>query len=476
MLTVLKNFRIVDKNTDAPGTVIIENGIIKEIISHQDCFANHHADPSIDRADVVINGLKSPFDGGGPGESPNERLPVLMPAFVDLHAHFRDPGFPEKEVLESASLAAAAGGYGAIVCMANTKPVMDSAEKAAALKCRSDALDLIDLYPVMSLTKNMEGRELSGLAGLPSKNGNAYTGPLMLSEDGRDIARDDIFLQALKEASRIGIPVSCHCDAGGREAEKAKQAGESRSVWSRIEENIATERVIALGKEARCHIHIAHVSTKEAVRIVRNAKAATANPHHPLTCEATPHHIALSEARAHELGDESYGRVNPPLRGEEDRQALIEAILDGTIDAIATDHAPHTEEDKAKGAPGFSGLETSFAACNTALVKSGRMDMRRLSALMSANPACILGLGGLNGLCGLSGLSGLSGRGFILPGFRADLVIADIHKKWKVDPAAFKSRGKNPAFTGMELWGKVLMTLRGGRIVFQMSRFQNVKF
>jgi dihydroorotase len=455
MMTVLKNFRIVDKNTDMPGALIIENGIIREIISYGDSSANHHIDSLIDRADVVINGLEVPFGGGGL----EEQLPVLMPAFVDLHAHFRDPGFPEKEVLESASLAAAAGGYGAIVCMANTKPVVDSAEKMAALKSRSCALDLIDLYPVMSLTKNMEGRELSDLAGLPAKNESAYNGPLMLSEDGRDIACDDIFLQAMKEARRIGIPVSCHCDAGGKEAEKAKQAGESRNVWSRIEENIATERAIALGKEARCHIHIAHVSTKEAAAIVRSAKAAMADPRKLLTCEAAPHHIALTGARSHELGDESYGRVNPPLRGEEDRQALVEAILDGTIDAIATDHAPHTEEDKAKGAPGFSGLETSFAACNTVLVKSGFMDIRRLSALMSANPARILGL---------DSSSRGGGRGFILPGFRADLVIADIHKKWKVDPGAFKSRGKNSAFTGMDLWGKIVMTLRGGRIIFQI--------
>jgi dihydroorotase len=171
-----------------------------------------------------------------------------MPAFVDLHAHFRDPGFPEKETLESAALAAAAGGYGTVVCMANTKPVTDTVEKALALKKRSDNLGLIDLYPVLSLTKNMEGRELSEISALDAKQNTVR----MLSEDGKDVADDGIFLAAFAEARRLGIPVSCHCDAGGPEAEAAKKAGKTRDVWSRIEENVATKRAIELGKKSGC--------------------------------------------------------------------------------------------------------------------------------------------------------------------------------------------------------------------------------
>jgi dihydroorotase len=181
-----------------------------------------------------------------------------------------------------------------------------------------------------------------------------------------------------------------------------------------------------------------------------------------LTCEATPHHIACTEADARALGDESLGRVNPPLREEADRRAIVRAIQDGTIDAIATDHAPHTMKDKALGAPGFSGLETAFPVCYTELVLGGAgpggvFDLRRLSSLMSAAPARILGFGGNDS----------PGRGRIAPGLRADLVLVDPEAVRKVDPAAFKTRGKNTPFAGRELYGRVLMTIHGGRVVFE---------
>ncbi|GHV37827.1 dihydroorotase [Spirochaetia bacterium] len=446
MLTVLKNFHIVDESTDMHGSVLIEDGIIRKIISDDADFPIN--------ADQIIEG----------------RGLTLMPAFVDLHAHFRDPGLSEKETLESAALAAAAGGYGTVVCMANTKPVTDTPEKALALKKRSDNLGLIDLYPVLSLTKNMEGTELSGITELDANQQTVR----MLSEDGKDVADDALFLAAFAEARRLGIPVSCHCDAGGPEAEAAKKAGKGRDVWSRIEENAATRRAIELGKKAGAHVHIAHVSTKEAAAMVREAKhsaengangmdgsvrcSASRSSAFTLTCEATPHHIALTKEDAHILGDESWGRVNPPLRSEEDRLAMIEAILDGTIDAIATDHAPHSETDKAAGVPGFTGLETGFAVCLSCLTGEGAakdhqntVDLKRLSFLMSANPARILGL---------------HDRGRIAAGLRGDLVIADTEALWTVESALFKSRGKNSPFQGRALRGKILLTLHGGRVVF----------
>jgi dihydroorotase len=425
---VLKNFRMVDEAADVFGTLVVEDGIIREV-------AAGAADAG-SSADMVI-------DGYGFGEGA-----VLMPAFVDLHAHFRDPGFPKKETLESASLAAAAAGYGTVVCMANTDPVIDTLEKAVSLKERSDALGLIDLYPVLSLSKNMEGRELSGIRNLPA--GCAL--PLMLSEDGKDLADERLFLAAMAEARRLGIPVSCHCDFGGIEAEAAKAAGRPRAEWSRIEENNAVRRAIELGKRAGCHVHIAHVSTMEAAALIREAKKSPpANPHFTLTCEATPHHIGAAEEDAVRMGAESLGRVNPPLRSEADRRAIGAAVCDGVIDAIATDHAPHSEADKAAGAPGFTGLETAFAACLSTL----NIDLRRLSALMSANPARILGL-----------YKGPGGRGRIAQGQRADLVIADTRAVWKVRPEQFKSRGKCSPFTGRELRGKIFVTIRGGMITF----------
>ncbi|MDR0758741.1 MAG: dihydroorotase [Treponema sp.] len=436
---ILKNFRIIDEYTDTVGSVLIEDGRISAVSPR---FTGQAA-VCID-AEALLSG----------------RRLVLMPAFTDLHAHFRDPGpgpacdsLPA-ETLESASLAAAAGGYGTVVCMANTKPPVDALKTAAAIKTRADALGLIDLYPAMSLTAGMEGRSLSEIAALSP--GHPF--PRLLSEDGRDVADDGLFLAAFAEARRLGLAVSCHCDAGGPEAEAAKRSGADRAVWSRIEENNAARRVLDLGRRAGCRVHIAHVSTGEAADMIRQAKAVLRERAGPeggfsLTCEVTPHHLALTEETARILGDESYGRVNPPLRTEADRRALIAAVLDGTIDAIATDHAPHGDVDKVKGAPGFAGLETAFAVCRTELVREGRLSLSRLSALMSARPARILGLG--------------ESRGRIAPGFRADILILDPDAPWTVEPAAFRSRGKNSPFAGRELAGRVFMTFHEGRVVYE---------
>jgi dihydroorotase len=290
----------------------------------------------------------------------------------------------------------------------------------------------------------------------------------MLSEDGRDVADDRLFLAAMREARRLGLPVSCHCNFGGTEAEAAKRAGQPRNVWSRIEENNAVRRAIALGKEAGCHIHIAHVSTKEAAALIREAKAAAVPPF-TLTCEATPHHIALTGEDAAVMGAGSYGRVNPPLRNGEDRRAIVAAVRDGIIDAIATDHAPHREADKAAGAPGFTGLETAFGVCYRELVLPGVLSLSRLSALMSANPARIAfgkapGQGPFPGR--EPGMEEGPDRGRIAPGRRADLVVVDTEAEWIVDTAAFKSRGKNSPFAGWKMRGKIVMTIHQGRIVF----------
>jgi dihydroorotase len=448
-ITLLKNFRLVDEETDMPGSIVIRGGLIQEILpENKDGFDSPSTEKTIEhyarKSSMVIDGK------GG----------IIMPAFVDLHAHFRDPGFPEKENLESASLAAAAGGFGTVVCMANTKPVIDTAEKAADLRRRSGALGLIDLWPALSLSQNMEGKELSGIVKLAAppreqvadsaRNAGGVYYPRLLSEDGKDVRDDGLLLAAFREARRLGIPVSCHCDAGGSEADEAKKQGKPRSVWSRIEENNAVRRAIALGKEASCHVHIAHISTKESADLVRRAKARGFS----LSCEAAPHHIYCTEEDALRMGDESYGRVNPPLRAEEDRQAILAALADGTVDAIATDHAPHCEQDKLTGAPGFTGLETAFAVCYTALVRGPRdgIDLRRLSALMSANPGRLLGFNGE--------------RGRILPGSRADLVIVDTETPWTVNTNSFKSRGHCSPVQGRVLYGKIIMTVHAGHIVF----------
>ena len=455
MRIILKDFRIIDEETDRSGTVIIEDGIITEILP---------AGASLSERDSSAGMLID-----GKGLSPSNAPPVLMPAFVDLHAHFRDPGpfendaslpsevsLPSKvsplaEVLESASLAAVAGGFGTVVCMANTRPATDSVEKAAALKARSDTLGLIDLYPVISLTKGMEGKELTALSAIAPGSGL-----LMLSEDGKDIVDDDLFLAAMTEAKRIGIPISCHC-----------------SLYD--DENRDVSRVIELGKKALCHIHIAHVSTKEAIETIRQAKAAAkaelaaapAEGGFKLSCEAMPHNICLTKEDAARLGETTHGRVNPPLRSEEDRKALIQALADGTVDAIATDHAPHSQAGKEAGAPGFSGFENAFAAVFTELCRdsaSSAISLKDLSSLMSARPARLL-FGNSSKDCSCDHNCECS-CGRILPGCRADLVIVDTEASWVVEPSAFKSRGKNSPFAGRKLYGKVLMTLHRGKVVY----------
>jgi len=435
MRIILKNFRLVDEETDALGSIIVQDGIIAEV----------QADDSL--PDEKLSGAAMIIDGKNLSSS--DELSVLMPAFVDLHAHFRDPGpggngilpsevAPPSEVLESGCMAAIAGGFGTVVCMANTKPAIDTIEKATSLKKRSDIIGLIDLFPVMSLSKNMEGKELSGITAI-SANGSLYM-PLMLSEDGKDPDNDDLFLAAMKEAKRIGIPISCHCDLGG-------------------DENNAVRRVIELGKKAGCRIHIAHVSTKKALQTIRETKqeiTAEATPDgFALSCEAMPHHLCLTEEDANKLGAKTWGRVNPPLSFEEDRQALINALKDGTVDAIATDHAPHSVADKEAGAPGFSGFETAFAALYTEHVRGGAIGLKRLSSLLSANPARLLGFGNS------------TKRGLLLPGCAADLAIVDTEAAWVVEPEKFFSRGKNSPFAGRQLHGKILMTLHKGRVVFE---------
>jgi dihydroorotase len=432
-IIVLKNFRIVDENVNMLGSVVVEDGIIREVFpGTAEVFDNRLSNR---RLDQFLDSARSVIDGG----ERSERWGLtLFPAMTDLHAHFREPGFPDKENLESASLAAAAGGYGTVVCMANTNPVIDTPEAAAAIKLRSDTLGLIDLYPAMSLTKGMEGKELSLITRLVSPTSGPERlpchPPLLLSEDGKDVAEDGLLLSAFAEARRLGLPVSCHVEG--------------------LEESLAVGRVIRLGRKAGCHVHIAHISTEKTADMIRRAKAKAGNAGEgfALTCEATPHHLTLDREAAAAPGAETWGRVNPPLGTEEDRRALKSALLDGTIDTIATDHAPHSRGDKKLGAPGFSGLETAFSVCLTELVCEGGLSLSRLSSLMSAAPARILGL---------------DDRGRIAPGFRADFFIADTDARHRFDPGLFKTKGANSPFTGKEIRGKIIMTIHQGRIVYE---------
>jgi dihydroorotase len=351
-----------------------------------------------------------------------------------------------------------AGGYGTIVVMANTKPVIDTLELATSIYMRSQELGLVDVYPVLSLTRQMAGTDCSHLKDLVVNDSPDF--PVrMLSEDGKDVVDDQVFEEVMQEANRLELPVSCHCEAGGGLSNRSKEQGDSRSVWSRIDENEGTRRALNLGQKTGAHVHIAHVSTREAIAMVRQAKALNGSVNNSgndsVTCEVTPHHLALTEEDARLLGEESYGRVNPPLRTSKDIQQLIQALVDGTVDAIATDHAPHTAEEKAMGTPGFIGLETAFSVCYEQLVRTGHISLSKLSALLSANPAKILRL---------------ADRGCIKSGMVADLVLLDVRGNTVVTPQKLHSRSKNTPFMGRSLPAQILMTIHRGVIVYQNTR------
>jgi dihydroorotase len=407
MSVFFDNFRIIDAESDFTGAVFVKNGVISKVFREAGGASYNNAK---EEAALVIKG------GGNL---------ALLPGFIDMHVHFRAPGFPDKEVLESGALAAVRGGFTTAVCMANTEPVIDNYALARALRERASELRLADIYPVLSLTEGMRGKRPVP----PPESGIEWKDILLLSEDGRDIVDDGVFLAALTGAAKAGVPVSCHCDIGGEAA--------------------AVKRAIELGQKARCRLHIAHVSTAETCDIIREAKKSEATGF-KLSAEAAPHHLALTNASAQALGSASFGKVAPPLAGEDDRLAVIRALKDGVIDVIATDHAPHTTEDKLNGAPGFTGLETAFAVANSTLVHGALFTPQDLSRLMSARPAAILGL---------------ERRGLIAETFRADLVIADTEAQMRVE-AAFASRGKNSPYIGKTFRGEIIMTLCEGRICY----------
>jgi dihydroorotase len=421
---IFRNFRIADAFTDMTGTVVVDGDKIAAVFPGPE----KPACPAAGECGEIV------FDGRG-------RL-VLTSGFVDMHAHFREAVTPcgegdgggGKETLESASLAAARGGYTSVVCMANTTPAIDSAAAAVSVKRRSDALGLVNLYPAVSLTEGRRGTTLSPCLVCPP--GTAGYRPPLLSDDGSDVADDGLFAAALARAAEYGILVSCHCDIGGEAA--------------------AVERAVRLwsGNGAAGRLHIAHVSTAGAAELVRRQKRQPCGG--KLSAEATPHHIALTARDGEAAGAETFGRVAPPLRAEADRRAVIEALRDGSINAIATDHAPHTTDDKLNGAPGFSGLETAFAVCNTALVKENGFSPQKLFSLMSAEPARLLGL---------------DGAGAVAPGKNADLVILDMEREIVFDGEKLASRGKNSLFLGKKLFGAALLTLCEGKIVYHSPSF-----
>lgn len=414
---LIKNVYIIDpdNSTDGLGDIFIKNGVF--------------ADPETAEGNVEI------INGSGM---------KAAPGLVDLHVHLRDPGQTDKEDIISGCRAAAAGGVTSLLAMPNTEPVADDPEIIKYVKDKAKDADA-RVYVAASITKGLHGHEATDVDELYKAGADA------LSDDGKPVLDTSIMAEAMKSAARLGIPVMAHCEdpylAGGKvnEGEISEKLGVKGMPAAA--EDVGTARDIALARAYDVPVHICHVSTKTSVDMIREAK----NSGVKVTAETAPHYLMLTEEEL--LKKDADYRMNPPLRTEQDRQALIEALKDGTIDAIATDHAPHTPQEKAdfESAPnGAIGMETSFAAAYTVLVKGGVMSESELIRKMSSNAARILDIP----------------AGTMYIGSPADLFLYK-EEEWTVDPDKLHGKSKNTPFKGITMAAKVKMTICGGRVVYR---------
>ena len=373
----------------------------------------------------------------------------VMPGFIDLHVHLRDPGLEYKETLETGGKAAARGGVTTICAMPNTKPVTDSGEMVEELHERAKIESPVHVIQLGAVTKRQAGEELADIEGM------AKAGCHAISEDGKSVMNASLYRQGMKKAKECGIAVFAHCEditmvEGGvmNAGERAKELG-LKGITNSVEDVIVA-RDILLAKETGVRLHLCHCSTADSVKMVRLAKEEGL----PVTAEVCPHHFMLCTDDIPE--DDGNYKMNPPLRSREDMEALRQGLKDGTMDVIATDHAPHAEEEKNRSmnnaAFGIVGLETSAALTYTGLVKTGLIDMMGMAEKMSYHPARILGL---------------EEKGSISEGKIADIVVFDPNPTYKIDKNTFVSKGKNTPFDGYEVTGEVRYTLADGKIVFE---------
>lgn len=371
----------------------------------------------------------------------------VMPGFLDLHVHLREPGFTHKETIKTGAMAAAKGGFTGICSMPNTKPVIDTKESIDFLcqKAQEDAI--VNIYPIGAITKGELGEELSEIIEM-GKNGAKA-----ISEDGKSVMDVSLYLKAMKLAKQANIPIMAHCEDkvlvkngvlnAGKKAEELGMEGILNSV-----EDIIVARDILLAKEAKAQLHLCHCSTADSAKLVKMGKELGVD----VTAEVCPHHFTLTDEDI--PGDNANYKMNPPLRSKKDVQALKEGLRDNIFDVIATDHAPHAEEEKKlsiKEAPfGIVGLETAFALTVTELVDKGYLTPMQMVEKLSVNPARIIHVD----------------RGSLLEGKTADLVIADMDTVYTIDVNQFVSKAKNTPFHGKKVKGRIEITLVNGKIVY----------
>ena len=363
---------------------------------------------------------------------------TILPGFCDVHVHFREPGFSYKETIKTGSLAAARGGYTAVCTMPNLNPVPDSAQHLEEQLAIISHDAVIDVYPYAAITVGQKGETLSDMEDMAQ-------GCIAFSDDGRGVQSDDMMRSAMQRAKALGKMIVAHCEVnellrGGYIHDGAYAKAHGHKGICSESEYLQIERDIKLAKETGCAYHVCHISAKESVAAIRKAKAEGVN----VTCETAPHYLVMDDS---DLQEDGRFKMNPPLRDKADREALVEGILDGTVDMIATDHAPHSAEEKAKGlagsAFGIVGLETAFPLMYTKLVKQGIITMEKLIDLMVYNPR----------------------KRFGIP-LGADFSVWDLNQEFTVDPNEFPTKGRATPLTGMKLCGRNLMTVHNGKIIY----------
>lgn len=424
MKILIKNGRVLNPatGTDEMLDVLVEDGIVKKMEKQ----IREEAERIIDAKGCYV-----------------------MPGFIDLHVHLRDPGLTHKETIETGCLAAAHGGFTTILAMPNTKPVADCPEVIRYVHEKAKELGIVNVLQVGAVTKGQAGAELSNIEGM------IKAGCPAISEDGKSVMNSRLYREAMKIAAKYDIPVLAHCEDinlvdGGvmnadTNAEKLGQRGITNSV-----EDVIVARDIMLSRDTSAKLHLCHCSTKDSVAMVEKAKEEGLK----VTAEVCPHHFTLTSADIREEEITNY-KMNPPLRTKEDVEALKAGLRDDIMDVISTDHAPHSAEEKnapmEKAPFGIVGLETAACLTYTELVAKGYLTPMQMAAKMSYNPAKVIGID----------------KGDIAPGKVADIVIFDPNESYTIDKNEFKSMGKNTPFHGYQVTGRVRMTLTGGKVVYE---------
>ncbi|RKQ37417.1 dihydroorotase [Oceanobacillus halophilus] len=421
MKKILKNTkRMLPSNEMESCDILIEDKAIKKI------------QPGItEEADIVIN-----LEGK-----------LVLPGFIDVHIHLREPGGEHKETILTGTKAAAHGGFTTVCAMPNTNPVLDNVESVEALfdKIHEDAQ--VRVLPYASITKNLKGEELTNIEKL------AEMGIFAFTDDGVGIQTTDMMFEVMKRAQAVGTPIVAHCEDnsvvyGGVVHEGKVSESLNLPGIPSISESVQIARDVLLSEATGSHYHVCHVSTKESVRVIRDAKRAGIN----VTAEVTPHHLLLNEEDI-TIASTNF-KMNPPLRGKKDQEALLEGLLDGTIDCIATDHAPHAVWEKTTGmmdAPfGIVGLETAFSLLYTHLVKTSKVTLKQLVDWLTIRPAEVFQLP----------------YGRLEEGSVADITVVDLEKNTIIDKETFHSKGRNTPFDNWNVYGKPVLTMVEGKVVY----------